>query len=32
MSFLAENWDSIMSILNALGLVLVAKQKNKKTF
>ena len=27
MSFLANNWDGIMTILNAVGLLLVAKNK-----
>ena len=29
MSWLAENWDGIMTILNAFGLLLVAKKGKK---
>lgn len=27
MSFLAQNWDAFMTILNTIGLVIVAKYK-----
>lgn len=29
MYYLADNWDSIMSILNAIGLLIVAKSKKR---
>ena len=29
MSWLAENWDGIMTILNAIGLFLVSKKGKK---
>lgn len=29
MSFLANNWDAIMTVLNAIGLLLVANFRNK---
>lgn len=30
MSFLAENWDAIMTLLNTLGLLIVAKHRKVK--
>ena len=30
MSWLANNWDAIMTILNTLGLLIVSKAKAKK--
>lgn len=29
MSWLAENWESIMTLLNAFGLILVSKKGKK---
>lgn len=29
MNFLAANWDTIMTLLNAVGLIIVSKQKKK---
>ena len=30
MAWLAANWDDIMTLLNAVGLLLVAKHKKEK--
>lgn len=30
MSWLAANWDSIMTILNTVGLLFISKQKKDK--
>ena len=27
MQFLADNWDSIMTVLNSIGLLLISKRK-----
>lgn len=29
MQWLADNWDSLMTILNTIGLVLISKKKGK---
>lgn len=29
MSYLAENWDSIMAILNMIGLLVIGSKKGK---